>query len=685
LPLIICILTLAIYQPVLSYGFLALDDIPFVVNNPALQSADAASVRALLTPGSIRHEVLYIPVTYLSFFIERAVLGLDASTMHLVNVLLHALNGVLLWLLLQRLGLRRTAGVGALLFIVHPLAAEPVSWIMGRKDLLAVAFGLGSILAYLDYRRHGNRRLLLGSLIAATLAMLAKPTLIVLPVLLIACDRFAAADSVRPYLRNKLPFAVAAAAVYVLNMLGPSALNPSSYTIGERIMAVPSAIGGIAMRAALLQPCGPFYAWEAGTGDIHLAFGLALIAVGLAVLHQAWLRHLHALFFGGCVAAFGLLPTVMAVVSSTQARDYLTADRYAYLPLAGLIIVACAAGECCKGTLIRAWYAAGTVGVLLCLMLTPEAQATWRTDTTLWERAVEQNPEVAQVYVQLAGAYVQAQQHEEAIDSALAALELNPHSAFARRYAGDAWKGLGDLDKARRLYEEALQFKPSDGPSHLALIRMALDAGRLDDASVRAAAGASAAPNDAGVLFLYGVTAEQRGDAATAINAYSRSLAINPRQPAAHYNLGNLRLRTRALDAAEMHFLQTLAMNPQHGSAAVNLGTVYLGKKQWQRATAVIDSYPASLEQQPGPARFVQAQAAAALGDAGTMRKLLQDGISKAPRFIPCHRLLAQLELASGNRKAAAEAYAAGLANGAPKDPAFEAKLEGSKQPQPTP
>jgi tetratricopeptide (TPR) repeat protein len=683
LPLIIVVLAVAVYRPTLTYGFLALDDVPFVVNNPALQHADAASVRTLLTPGAIAHEVLYMPVTYLSFFVERTVLELDATGMHLVNILLHALNGVLLWLLLNRLGLRRTAGIGALLFIAHPLTAEPVSWIMGRKDLLAVVFGLGSLITYLQYRHTGSRRMLLGSLITAVLAMLAKPTLIILPVLLIACDRLAEPDTMQRYLRNKLPFAAAAALVYMLNMLGPTALNPSPYSLVERLAAVPAMFGGVTMRAALLQPCGTFYSWEAGTGGAALALGGALIVIGLAALHQAWTRQLHALFVGGCIAAFGLLPAMMAVMSSQQARDFITADRYAYLPLIGLVIAVCAVGERCSGQLLKAWYAAATVGLLLCLMLTPVAVAAWQNDTALWKRAVEQNPAVAMTYVQLAGAQVQARQYEAAINTALAALKLNPNSAFARRHAGDAWRRLGNPAKARSFYQQALKFKPSDGPSHVRLITMALDSGNLQEASVRAAAGAAAAPHDATVLMLYGVTAERRNDVPIAIDAYTRSLAINPQQPTGQYNLGNLCLQTNQLDLAEARFREALRLMPHHGGAAVNLGTVYIRKQKWREASSVIARHPATLTTHPGPSRLVQAQAALGMRDPPTAHKALKEAVEKAPLFVPCHQLLARLELATGNREAAAKAYAVGVANGAPKDPVFEAQLAGEKPPVP--
>ena len=108
-PVVLAVLCLLLYGRVVGFGFTNWDDPTFIIHNPVLQQADAASLRGLFTPGSIPHEVLYIPMTYLSFWLERACFGLKPGVLHSTNLLLHLGNVLLLWGLLR---LRSGAGSG---------------------------------------------------------------------------------------------------------------------------------------------------------------------------------------------------------------------------------------------------------------------------------------------------------------------------------------------------------------------------------------------------------------------------------------------------------------------------------------------------------------------------------------------------------------------------------------------
>jgi hypothetical protein len=134
-----------VYGPTVSFQFVSWDDAVYVTEDP-LVIGEASAKDRLLTPG-----LGYpIPLTVLSYNLNHAVAGLSPWIYHGTNVLLHGLNVLLVFFLSRKLGLSLLAGfLSAALFALHPITAEPVSWITGRKDLLAVGFSLAAVFAFL--------------------------------------------------------------------------------------------------------------------------------------------------------------------------------------------------------------------------------------------------------------------------------------------------------------------------------------------------------------------------------------------------------------------------------------------------------------------------------------------------------------------------------------------------------
>src|SRR5262249_61746098 len=173
--LALVVVTLAVYRPVSTYSFVNLDDPIYVQDNPLL---DACPLRAFTTI----HAGYWIPLTWLSYQLDYKLYGLAAGGYHQTNLLLHAANVLLLFLLLCRLtGATLPSGFAAALFALHPLQVESVAWVTERKDVLSTFFGLLALHAYTGYAtRPGMARYLL-VLLWLALALLAKPMLATLP------------------------------------------------------------------------------------------------------------------------------------------------------------------------------------------------------------------------------------------------------------------------------------------------------------------------------------------------------------------------------------------------------------------------------------------------------------------------------------------------------------------------
>ncbi|MCX8091080.1 MAG: hypothetical protein N3I86_09155, partial [Verrucomicrobiae bacterium] len=246
----LAVLTFTLYQPTLEYPFLRFDDPEYVTANPNVwRGLSGESVRWAFTTF---HQSNWHPLTWLTHMLDCELFGDWAGGHRLVNILLHAANTILLFLLLRQMtgALWRSALVGAL-FAVHPLRLESVVWVAERKDVLSACFALLALAAYARYAERRSRvegrnssagesppalerrslRLNYSlALLWFALALLSKPMPVTLPFVMLLLDwwplnRFGSAASplawstVRPLLAEKLPFFALAAASCVVTFV----------------------------------------------------------------------------------------------------------------------------------------------------------------------------------------------------------------------------------------------------------------------------------------------------------------------------------------------------------------------------------------------------------------------------------------------------------------------------------
>src|SRR5437867_8352651 len=179
-------LACAIHWPVLRARALSIDDAQFVTNNPLVRNPGWPSVGRffgeVLSPSTVKG--YYLPLSMTSLMLDYALGGRpgDPRVFHRTSLALHALNTILILLILYRLfGALVPAAITALLFGLHPLTVEPTAWIGERKTLLATCFALGSILCYLQQARGKDRGWMGASVAMFVMALLSKPTVTLLP------------------------------------------------------------------------------------------------------------------------------------------------------------------------------------------------------------------------------------------------------------------------------------------------------------------------------------------------------------------------------------------------------------------------------------------------------------------------------------------------------------------------
>jgi hypothetical protein len=178
---------LVVFSSVLKNGFVNFDDPIYITNNPMTQRGFSPSTVAwALTTGT---DANWFPLTWLSVMLDVELFGLDPSGHHAMSLGLHGLNTALVFAFMRRLGIGRgSSGFAAGLFGLHPLHVESVAWAAERKDVLSMAFGLLTLLAYVGYAKAPSKMRMAGVALLLALGLMAKPMLVSLPFVLLLLD-----------------------------------------------------------------------------------------------------------------------------------------------------------------------------------------------------------------------------------------------------------------------------------------------------------------------------------------------------------------------------------------------------------------------------------------------------------------------------------------------------------------
>ncbi|MFI5346391.1 MAG: glycosyltransferase family 39 protein [Elusimicrobiota bacterium] len=387
--------TALVFLPSIRFPFLNWDDGVNVIGNANLNFGGAGAWW-MLTGSSLGH---WHPLTWLTLAADRAVWGGSPSGFHLTNVLLHALNAGLFFLLARRLLLsvdvrqeRADAGAAfaALFWALHPLRVESVAWISERRDVLSAAFILASALAYLRGADEGDgdagRRWRRRALAFGAAAMASKVFAIVLPAVFLVLD---AGRRGRPRWKEKLPWLAPVAVALYFNLAAQA----------ESEAAVSWSVFGLKARLAQASYGLAFYAWKtvwpANLGPLYerslllepAPFVLSAVAVAAAAA-LAWSQRKRFPRPARMALVYVLL--ALPALGLFKSGRMTAADRYSYLPALPLSLLAGAALVSVSSRRIAMAAALGAIGALG--FLTSRQLPVWSSDVSLWARACQVSP-----------------------------------------------------------------------------------------------------------------------------------------------------------------------------------------------------------------------------------------------------------------------------------------------------
>ncbi len=569
IPLFVCLalvlLNAAIYSQVRNFDFVNYDDGAHVYDNlPIKRGLSPDSVKWAFSSVLISN---YIPVTTLSYLFDFHVSGLDPGAYHLTNLLFHTLNSLLLFLLMFRLtsALWPSAFVAAL-FAIHPLHVESVAWISSRKDVISTFFWFLALWVYASYVRKPRVLPYLSAIVLFALGLLAKPMLVTLPFVLLLIDywplnRFrkdteAPNGTLRGHwgvLLEKAPFFVLTIAVSVLTFVAQRDADavPGVGVFGTSTRIYNAIVSYGVYAGKSVWPSGliPFYP-HPGAGIPLLSVLLSVMLLTALTTLCVRLRHKRPYLIVGWLWFLGTLVPVIGIV---QVGGQAMADRYTYVPLVGLFMMAAWAAKDIVAALpaLRIPTAISGAAIVSVFSILSWQQARhWENSIALFEHTLRFSPRNSTALANLGEAYLSDGRSEEAIGPIEAALAQNPQD-------------LGNLRNLASAYRLAGRYKDAEEQLTLAL--------RLDPESPKT-------HNHMGLVFL------DQGQDPRARLHFERALALDPGYFPAHINLGNVLLEQNLRLEALAHYRFVLRRYPQHPDALTNMGATLLILEDYEYA-----------------------------------------------------------------------------------------------------
>ena len=534
-PLVLCLLVLVSYLPAMLWGDFVWDDL-MMTATPAV--SEASGLRQIwFSPAEIKAEGHYWPLVYSLFWLQHKLWGFNPAGFHVVNVLLHLANTLLLWHLLRRLGVPG-AWVVATVFAVHPVHVESVAWVIELKDVLSGLLYLSAALAWVRFTEVPRPGRYLASLALYAAGLLAKSVVVTLPAVLLIRQWWQNGRVTVTDVLRVAPFFVVGAAITAADL----AFNRSrgvggyGYSLLERALIAARALWFYVGKIFWPVDVGLIYPhWEVSVGDPLAWAGLA--AAGGLVAALWLLRHrigrgplAGVLFFG-----VTLSPTLGFVDFHFMLFSFV-ADRFQYL--AGIGVLAVVIGAATRGlaggrSVVGQRPAALNVVLVAALLgvlgtLTWQHAANYRDGITFFRYLIAHNPQAREAHLNLGSALLKWNRLEEALAAYRIAGQQRPEDCKPPYGAGLALYHLGRLQEAEEEYLRALQICPRyvAALADLGELRLAQQRYAAALAALQAASGLD--PGNVDVWINQGLALHHLGRTDEALQSLDRALAMAP-------------------------------------------------------------------------------------------------------------------------------------------------------------
>ena len=634
--ILLAVLVFAVFGQTLRQGFVNFDDGDYFTSN--FHVLTGLTWNNAKWAFQIGYAANWHPLTWLSLMLDAQLFGTGPAGPHLTNVILHAANTVLLFLLLRRLmGLRSDKSVGAMatqagalwpsafvaaIFAIHPLHVESVAWVSERKDVLSGLFFMLTLLMYDRFVEQSKiqspkSKMFYGlALLIFAMGLMSKPMLVTLPFVLLLLDywplrRFELStlnsdqsragsqlSTISRLVLEKLPFFLLSAASCVITILAqqkaraiiPTDALPLFDRIGNASISYVVYLGQMLYpaRLAIFYPhLENLPLWKIVLSLIFVAgitAGAFALRRGRPYLLVGWLWYL-----GTLVPVIGLL----------QVGAQAWADRYTYLPLIGVfIMIAWGARD-----LFSFWQCRrqalgfASLIVVAALMVCASIQTShWRNSESLWIHTLACTSRNYVAHCDLGSVLAKQGRVAEAIEQYQATLELKPDYADAHNNLAILLAGQGKTAEAVKHYQRALEIKPDFAAAHNNWGNALAVKGQINEATEHYQQALQLDPdfgeahNDLGALLL------GQGRTAEAMQHFRKAAELIPDNADVQNNLGTVMADQGRTTEALKYFQKAIELKHDSAKTHFNLATLFVARGQLDEA---IKHYQQALELMP--------------------------------------------------------------------------------------
>lgn len=575
---IIILSTFIVYIPAMRSGYIW-DDDDYVTNNTTLRNLNGLK-RIWFEIGAVPQ---YYPLVHTTFWIEYHLWGLNPLGYHVVNVMLHILNAILLWLILRGLKIPGS-WMAAAIFAIHPVNVESVAWITERKNVLSGFFYLSAILAYLKFSKlsmssmdtgkstaalvnqteilvsnKNNWKYYVIALVLYVCALLSKTVTSSLPVVILLLlwwkqEKLNIRDIV-----PTVPFFIVGAGLAAVTIwmekhhVGASGAE-WSLTFVDRCLVAGRALCFYAGK--LFYPSKFTFIYPRWDINAGLWWQYLFPTAVFSVLIVLWtLRKMigksplvAVLFF-----TITLFPA-LGFIDVYPMRYSYVADHFQYLANIGLIVLSVSEiGIVFEQFELWQKYLKYLISILVFLalaILTHQQAQIYENVETLWRDTISKNPSAWMAHNNLGFLLVKSNKYEEAEKKYRDAIRINPNFAEVHNNLGILLYNFKRYEEAEKEYRDAIRIKPNYTDVH----------------------------NNLGVL-LYNLNKYDEAE-----KEYKEEIMMNPNSVKAHSNLGALLYNLKRYEEAEREYRELIRINPDNARAHNNLGVLLYNSKRYEEA-----------------------------------------------------------------------------------------------------
>ncbi|MGD0275414.1 MAG: tetratricopeptide repeat protein [Syntrophales bacterium] len=593
--LALVLLTIIAFWPVRNFGFVNFDDDIYIYTNNHVNAGLCwESIKWAFSADSSASPIgHWHPVTWLSLMLDHELFGLNPHGYHLMNLFFHILNTLLLFLIFNRMtkALWRSAIVAAL-FAIHPLHVESVAWVAERKDVLSTFFWMLTTGVYVLYAERRSFIRYFTAVAFFTIGLMAKSMLVTLPLALFLMDYWPLTrfrmdmpiqiqwQKILQLIWEKTPFfAIACIFSIIANKTGHLSQSlPFSIRISNTFKSYIIYIFQMIwpMDLTFLYPFSEeIPLWQ--------VIGAIVILLSVSVIVIRFMKKFPFFIIGWFWYIITLIPVIGIVQAGTQAH----ADRYTYVPLIGLFVMASwGFYELIKGVPYHRIIAdvAALIIIITLVILSNRQVLFWKDSIALTEHALAITKNNYRAHNNLALSLIEQGRTVEAYSHLLKAILINPNIAEQYNNIGNVASSLGRQEEAVGYYERAIEINPKFAMPYFNLGRLLKNAGKKGEAEKAYKKGLEIDPGFVKSYEDRGINLAGEGKLIEALDPLKVAVELNPESIEAQYFFGTTLAALGNLDEAAMHLQDVVRLKPDMAEAHFQLGMIALARGRKEEA-----------------------------------------------------------------------------------------------------